>query len=67
TNGVTSGNSELIDPMGVTVAGIGEEEGLVVGTVDTERVARVRAKVPTLTHVRPDLYARWLRVPEGVR
>ncbi|MGH7910820.1 MAG: carbon-nitrogen hydrolase family protein [Candidatus Dormibacteraceae bacterium] len=67
TNGVTSGNSELIDPMGVTVAAIGEEEGLVVGTVDTERVARVRAKVPTLTHVRPDLYAQWLRVPEAVR
>jgi deaminated glutathione amidase len=62
--GTNTGNSELIDPMGVTVAAIGEAEGLVVGDVDGERVARVREVVPTLRHLRPDVYQRWRRVPQ---
>ncbi|MBO0703125.1 MAG: carbon-nitrogen hydrolase family protein [Candidatus Dormibacteraeota bacterium] len=66
TGGMVSGNSELIDPMGVTVASIGEQEGLAVGTVDTARVAEVRRKVPSLQHVRHDIYATWRRVPEPV-
>jgi predicted amidohydrolase len=61
-----SGNSELIDPMGVTVASIGEAEGLAIGTVDTDRVAEVRRKVPSLQHVRHDIYDTWRRVPEPV-
>ena len=64
--GQQSGNSELIDPMGVRIAGIGETEGLVVGTVDTDRVAEVRAKLPTLRHIRHDVYGRWREVPESV-
>ncbi|MGH7911858.1 MAG: carbon-nitrogen hydrolase family protein [Candidatus Dormibacteraceae bacterium] len=64
--GLFSGNSELIDPMGVTVASIGETEGVIVGAVDTDRVAEVRAKLPTLQHLRHDIYDRWRRVPEGV-
>lgn len=66
TGGGMTGNSELIDPMGVTVASIGESEGLAVGTVDTSRVAEVRRKLPTLQHVRHDIYDTWRRVPEPV-
>lgn len=66
TGGGMSGNSELIDPMGVTVASIGEGEGLAVGTVDTDRVAEVRRKLPSLQHVRHDIYDTWRRVPEPV-
>lgn len=61
-----TGNSELIDPMGVTVASIGESEGLAIGTVDTDRVAEVRRKLPSLQHVRHDIYDTWRRVPEPV-
>jgi len=66
TGAAMSGNSELIDPMGVTVASIGEVEGLAVGTVDTERVAEVRRKLPSLSHVRHDIYDTWRRVAEPV-
>ncbi len=66
TGAAMSGNSELIDPMGVTVASIGEVEGVAVGTVDTERVAEVRRKLPSLSHVRHDIYDTWRRVPEPV-
>ncbi|MFZ0215763.1 MAG: carbon-nitrogen hydrolase family protein [Candidatus Dormiibacterota bacterium] len=62
-----SGNSQIIDPMGVTIAGIGELEGLFVGAVDTERVAQVRTLVPTLQHIRHDVYDRWRRVPAEAR
>ena len=65
--GSHTGNSALYDPMGVTVASIGEQEGLVVGEVDTDRVAEVRAVLPTLRHVRHDVYDTWRRVPEEVR
>lgn len=66
TGGSVSGNSELIDPMGVTVASIGEAEGLAIGVVDTERVVEVRRRVPSLQHVRHDIYDTWRRVPEPV-
>jgi predicted amidohydrolase len=57
--GVTSGRSMLIDPMGVPIAASAEVEDLLVGTVDPARTSEVRAKLPSLTHVRPDLYAEW--------
>jgi len=54
------GRSLVVDPMGVVVADGGEEPGLVVAEVDLDRVRRVRQKLLTLAHRRPDLYA----VPE---
>jgi predicted amidohydrolase len=54
------GRSLVVDPMGVVVADGGEEPGLVVADVDLDRVRRVRQKLLTLAHRRPDLYA----VPE---
>jgi predicted amidohydrolase len=54
-----SGNSMLVDPMGVAVARGGETECLVVGEASRERVAAVRASVPSLRHRRPEVYADW--------
>lgn len=50
------GRSLVVDPMGVVVADGGEEPGLVIAEVDLDRVRRVREKLRTLAHRRPDLY-----------
>lgn len=50
------GRSLVVDPMGVVVADGGEEPGLVVAEIDLDRVRRVREKLLTLAHRRPDLY-----------
>jgi predicted amidohydrolase len=50
------GRSLLVDPMGVVVADGGEEPGLIVADIDPERVRRVRDKLLTLAHRRPELY-----------
>jgi len=47
-----SGRSMLVDPMGVVVAGLGEEQGVAIGDVDPERLASVRKRNPTLRHRR---------------
>ena len=57
------GNSVLFDPLGVVVASLGEEPGVIVGDVDSERVATARAKNPSIANSRVDIYARWI---EGV-
>jgi deaminated glutathione amidase len=54
-----TGSSMLVDPMGVPVVRAGEEETLLTGEVDLERLRAVRRTNPSLEHVRPDVYARW--------
>jgi deaminated glutathione amidase len=54
-----TGCSMLVDPMGVPVVRAGEEEALLAGDVDPDRLRAVRRANPSLEHVRPDLYARW--------
>jgi predicted amidohydrolase len=49
------GNSMIVDPMGVELVTIGEEEGIALGWVDAERIASVRA-------VNPSLAARRFRI-----
>jgi predicted amidohydrolase len=44
-----AGNSMIVDPMGVVLASVGEEEGLGTAPLDPERIARVREKNPALT------------------
>lgn len=46
------GHSMLIDPMGVTVAALGEAEGVVTGEISADRLAAVRARNPALQHRR---------------
>jgi predicted amidohydrolase len=38
----------IVDPMGVVLASVGEEEGLGTATLDSERIARVREKNPAI-------------------
>lgn len=49
---VYCGRSLIVDPMGVTVAALGEESGVAVADLSAERVAGVRAKLPCLEHRR---------------
>lgn len=53
---IFTGRSMIVDPMGVIVAGAGEEEGLIVAELDGERVSRVREKLPSVSHRRPEFY-----------
>ncbi|MFW2366493.1 MAG: carbon-nitrogen hydrolase family protein [Desulforhopalus sp.] len=51
-----SARSAIFDPFGAAVAGAGEEEMLVCGHMTRARLVEVRAKLPTLTHVRKGLF-----------
>ena len=46
------GRSLIVDPMGVTLAALGEEPGVAVAELSAERLAAVRAKLPCLQHRR---------------
>ncbi|KAA0079049.1 carbon-nitrogen hydrolase family protein [Mycolicibacterium sp. P9-64] len=43
-----AGNSMIVDPMGVVLASVGEEEGLGTAALDPDRIARVREKNPAI-------------------
>ncbi len=48
----TFGKSCIVDPWGEIVAQASEGVGVVVGAIETERIARVRASLPSLRHRR---------------
>ena len=50
------GESVVVDPMGVVVASAGEVETLICAEIDTDRVEKVRAKLPAYKDRRPELY-----------
>ncbi len=47
-----SGRSLIVDPLGVVVASLGEQPGVAVAEIGAERVAAVRARLPSLQHRR---------------
>ncbi|HEY3505150.1 MAG TPA: carbon-nitrogen hydrolase family protein [Actinocatenispora sp.] len=47
-----AGNSAIVDPMGVPVAGLAESPGTACADVDAGRVAAVRERLPSLRHRR---------------
>lgn len=47
-----AGNSAIVDPMGVPVAGLAEAPGIACATIDPDRVATVRERLPALRHRR---------------
>jgi predicted amidohydrolase len=49
------GRSSLFDPFGVQLAGAGEEEALLVGKINADRIDVVRKKLPCLLNRRRDL------------
>ena len=46
----------LVDPWGEIKGALGEEEGVLVGTVDPARLEQIRSELPLLAHRRTDLY-----------
>lgn len=54
---VFSGRSMIIDPMGVIATSGGEEETLIISDIDLDRVHRVREKLPSVVHRKPEFYA----------
>jgi nitrilase len=46
----TFGHTVLIDPWGETLALLPEGEGIILGNVDLEQIARVRRRLPALDH-----------------
>ena len=54
----TFGRSMVVDPWGTVIAQAPDEVGIVHATIDTARVASVRARIPALQHLRPEAYAR---------
>ena len=53
-----SGDSALVDPMGITVAAAAEQETVLVGAVDPAHVRSVRSHYTFLADARPEVYAR---------
>lgn len=51
-----AGHSMIVDPMGITLASLGEQIGTSVAEISPDRVAEVRLKNPSLSHRRFDLY-----------
>lgn len=50
------GESVVVDPMGVVVASAGEVETLICAEIDTDRVEKVRAKLPAIKTATRDLH-----------
>jgi omega-amidase len=50
------GHSAIIDPWGEIVVEAGETEVLLTATIETERVAEARQKIPVFKDRRPELY-----------
>ncbi|MEH7082363.1 carbon-nitrogen hydrolase family protein [Neobacillus drentensis] len=51
-----TGRSMIVDPMGVVIASGGEEETLIIADIDLERIQRVREKLPSVKHRKPEFY-----------
>ena len=58
TGRIFTGRSVVVDPFGVPICDAGDDEGLVVTEVDTERIRRVRRLLPSLGQTRIDVYRK---------
>lgn len=50
------GPAALVDPLGVMISRGTEEEGLIVGEIDKDRLKKARESLPVLRQRRPELY-----------
>ncbi|HSS92897.1 MAG TPA: nitrilase-related carbon-nitrogen hydrolase, partial [Candidatus Dormibacteraeota bacterium] len=48
TGRMYTGRSVVVDPLGATLAGLGDEEGVAVADVTRERLRSARARLPVL-------------------
>jgi deaminated glutathione amidase len=49
---VYTGRSVIVDPLGVTIAGLGDGEGIAIGDISHERIKEARARLPLLAQRR---------------
>jgi predicted amidohydrolase len=65
-----AGHSLMLDPMGEEIVEGGDDEVVLTGEVNPERVDQVRNTVPSLKNRRPELYApeeqSWTSAPDAV-
>jgi deaminated glutathione amidase len=52
------GRSLVVDPWGTVIACAPDEVGVTYARIDSDRVEKVRRQIPTLHHLRPDVYGR---------
>lgn len=52
-NRQTYGHALIVDPWGEVLADGGEEQGIIYADIDSARVAKIRAMMPSLEHDRP--------------
>ncbi|MCW3004434.1 MAG: Nitrilase/cyanide hydratase and apolipoprotein N-acyltransferase [Conexibacter sp.] len=52
----TGGRSMIVDPWGIVLAQASDAETHVVADVDLDRLARIRAELPSLANRRPEIY-----------
>ena len=62
TGHVAFGRSMIVDPWGTVLAQAPDGEGVIVADCERATLDRVRRELPTLAHVRPDVY----RAPEHI-
>src|SRR5256885_8398374 len=53
-----SGHSMVVDPFGVTVVRLGDDEGVAVAEVTEARIAEVRERMPSLEHRRFEVFPK---------
>jgi predicted amidohydrolase len=61
TGRIFTGRSTVVDPFGIPICDAGEEEGLILAEIDLQRIKRVRKILPSLQHLRHDIYAEFWR------
>ncbi len=52
----SGGRSMIVDPWGVVLAQVADEPGFALAELDFARQDEIRARLPALTHVRPEVY-----------
>jgi deaminated glutathione amidase len=58
------GHSMVVDPFGIILVDMNQEEGLSFAVIDPQRVAKTRGTLPLLKHRRADVYSRYV-TPRG--
>lgn len=52
-----SARSAVFDPLGIQIAGAGEEEQLLIASLNKSRINKIRTALPTLSHKHSDLWS----------
>ncbi len=58
TGNIYIGHSMIVDPLGRTIASLGEREGLEFAHLDLKLISETRERLPLLANRRADIYAR---------